>query len=98
MQAMTIVRAYFTESENKLDAVLEYLHDKAKVSGATVFRGISGFGLSGKMHEASLVDLSLDLPLVVEFYDVPEKVNSTISELNTIFEPGHIIAWPVHVN
>ena len=88
------VRIYLTESEGILQDLLECLHDEKKVHGVTVFRGISGFGKSGKMHSSSLLDLSLDLPLVVEFFDVPEKVNDILGYISKKIQPGHIIYWP----
>jgi uncharacterized protein len=90
---VTFVRVYLTESEGLLDDLLGHLHDKEKVQGVTVFRGISGFGKSGKMHSSSLMDMSLDLPLAVEFFDVPEKVNIILEHIRTMVEPGHIVCW-----
>ena len=91
---VTFVRVYLTESEGLLDDLLSHLHDKEKVQGVTVFRGISGFGKSGKMHSSSLMDMSLDLPLAVEFFDVPEKVTIILEHIRTMVEPGHIVCWP----
>lgn len=88
------VRIYLTEGEGIMESLLERLHDKEKVHGVTVFRGISGFGKSGIMHSASLLDLSLDLPLVIEFFDVPQKVNDILEHIRKDIEPGHIISWP----
>jgi PII-like signaling protein len=88
------VRIYLTEAEGNLQDLLECLHDKEKVQGVTVFRGISGFGKSGKMHSSSLLDMSLDLPLVVEFFDVPQKVDSILEHIRKDIEPGHIVCWP----
>ena len=88
------VRVYLTEGEGGLEELLRCLHDDEKVQGVTVFRGISGFGKSGKMHSSSLMDMSLDLPLVVEFFDVPEKVNSILEHIRRKVEPGHIVSWP----
>jgi len=45
------------------------------------------------MHSASLMDMSLDLPLVIEFFDVPEKVNIILEHIRTMLEPGHIVCW-----
>ena len=87
------VRIYLTEGEGILENLLECLHDEKKVHGVTVFRGISGFGKSGKMHSSSLLDLSLDLPLVVEFFDVPEKVNDILEYISKKVKPGHIVSW-----
>jgi PII-like signaling protein len=88
------VRIYLTEGEGTMESLLMRLHDKEKVHGVTVFRGISGFGSSGKMHSSSLLDLSLDLPLVIEFFDVPQKVNEILEHLHKDIEPGHIVSWP----
>ncbi len=90
-EAITFVRVYLTEAEHKLEPLLKRLHDVEKVSGVTVFRGVTGFGSSGVMHTTSLVDLSLDLPVVVEFYDRPEKVDAIMDHLSELVEAGHII-------
>jgi PII-like signaling protein len=91
---VTFVRIYLTEAEGLLDDLLKHLHEQEKVQGATVLRGISGFGKSGKVHAASLMDLSLDLPLVIEFFDVPEKTSLILEHIRTMVEPGHIVCWP----
>ena len=69
---VVFVRIYLTEGEGRLEELLQRLHDEEQVQGVTVFRGISGFGKSGKLHSSSLLDMSLDLPLVIEFFDVPQ--------------------------
>jgi PII-like signaling protein len=91
---VTFVRIYLTEGEGRMEGLLQRLHDEEKVQGVTVFRGISGFGKSGKMHSSSLLDMSLDLPLVIEFFDVPQKVNDILEHLRKNIEPGHIVSWP----
>jgi hypothetical protein len=90
---VTFVRIYLTEGKGQLDPLMKKLHDEEKVHGVTVFRGISGFGKSGRMHSSSLLDMSLDLPLVVEFFDTPEKARAILEHLSTTFEPGHIVHW-----
>jgi PII-like signaling protein len=62
-----------------------------------VFRAISGYGDSG-MHGATFVDLSLDLPLVIEFFDEQEKINLALEALSKIIKPEHIIFWNAKVN
>ena len=91
---VTFVRIYLTEAEGLLNDLLSHLHDQENVQGVTVLRGISGFGKSGKMHAASVLDMSLDLPLVIEFFDVPEKTNIILDHIRTMVEPGHIVCWP----
>lgn len=97
MQDMVIARIYLTEGQHLLDKLMHYLHDKEKVRGVTVFRGIAGFGPTGKMHEAAIVDLALDLPLVVEFFDTPDRVRAVLAGVETIVKPGHVVTWPVQV-
>lgn len=92
------VRVYLTEADKKLEPLLKRLHDVEKVKGVTVTRGITGFGGSGKIHTTSLLDLSLDLPVIVEFYDVAEKLESVLEHLADLVEPGHIIKASVEMN
>lgn len=97
-KSVTMVRIYLTEGEQRMKTLLARLHDEERVQGVTVFRGISGFGRSGKVHSASLLDLSLDLPLVIEFFDAPEKVQSILTHLQDDLPPGHVVSWPAQVN
>lgn len=93
-QPVTIVRVYLTEGEHLLSKVLKFLHDQDKVSGVTVLRGIAGFGPGGKMQTSSLVDLSLDLPLIIEFYDLPERAEAVIAHLQQQMGLTHVVSWP----
>lgn len=93
-----VVRIYLHEAKGHMKELLEYLHDDCKVRGVTVFRGITGFGTSGKYHSSTLMDMALDLPVVVEFYDEQEKIEPIIGELNKSIKPGHITWWHAKVN
>lgn len=93
-----MVRIYLTETEKTLKELLAKLHDEEKVCGVTVFRGISGFGRSGKVHSTSLLDLSLNLPVVIEFFDEPVKVDRILSHLKDILPVGHVVSWPARIN
>jgi len=97
-QDVTMVRVYLTESGALFKQLLAKLHDEEQVRGVTVFRGISGFGRSGKMHSASLLDLAIDLPLVIEFFDEPAKVQRILTHLKTLVAPGHVVFWPARVS
>jgi len=104
--AVKMVRIYLTEAKAHLDTLMAFLHDKEKVRGVTVFRGISGYGKSGVMHSSSLLDMSLNLPVVIEFYDCPDKVDQILEDLETMtdtgsgtmIEPGHIVSWAAEIN
>ena len=95
---VTVVRIYLHEAKAHIEELLGYLHDESKVHGVTVFRGISGFGNSGKYHSSTLIDMSLDLPVVVEFFDEPDKVEKIIEHLNNQIKPGHIVYWSAKIN
>lgn len=95
---VTMVRIYLHEAESQMKPLLAFLHDESKVRGVTVFRGITGFGASGEYHSSTLIDVSLDLPLVIEFYDEPDKVTSIIQKLDERIKPGHIAWWPAKIN
>jgi len=95
---VTVVRLYLTEGDHQLERLLKLLHDQEQVRGVTAFRGIAGFGKSGRMHSSTLLDLSLDMPLVLEFFDLPEKVEAVLQHLEHELEPGHILTWTVKTN
>ncbi len=95
---VTFVRIYLTEGERHLEPLLKQLHDVEKVRGVTVFRGVSGFGKSGIVHSSHLLDLTSDLPLVVEFFDEPGKVEMIVSHLKDDIDSGHMVQWPANVN
>jgi len=82
-----------TEREHELQPVLRCLHDECHVRGVTVFRAISGFGSSGRVHEARWTDLSLDLPLVVEFFEVPERAAAARAALGALVPRDHMVYW-----
>jgi len=75
------------------ETILKRLHDWEKVRGVTVFRGVSGFGSSGVMHSSKLLDMSLNLPVVIEFFDEPDKVEIILEHLSGMIEPEHIVSW-----
>lgn len=80
------------------DQLLNKLHNEEKVRGVTVFRGISGLGKSGRVHLSRLLDPSMNLPVVIEFFDEPDKVEAILERLNGILEPGHIVSWCARTN
>ena len=95
---VTVVRIYLTEGEHQFERLMGLLHDDEKVRGVTAFRGIAGFGQSGKVHLSTLLDISLDLPLVIEFFDEPAKVRRVLESLSEFVKPGHILSWSAFVN
>ena len=66
--------------------VLVLAAKKEGIAGATVLRGILSFGASSRIHTAKLLDLSYDLPIVVEIVDREDKVRAFIETANTLIE------------
>ena len=95
-RTVTIVRVYLTEGHGQIDEVLDYLRKEAGIHGVTEFRATAGFGDSGRMHTASLIDLSLDLPVVLEFFDEPHKAEEVVEQLKGFLKDGHIVYWNAH--
>jgi uncharacterized protein len=63
---------------------------KRKYAGATVFRGVLGFGASSRVHREHFFGLSLDLPIVIECVETEERINAILPELDAIIEGGMI--------
>lgn len=70
-------------------AILDFLFFRG-VSGATVTRGIAGFGADHHMHTTRLVDLATKLPIKVEFIETPEKVAELLPKLQAMAGSGLI--------
>ncbi len=92
---VTMVRIYLSEEKAHLERLLKQLREQEQLRGVTVFRGISGYGEGGEIHTGGLLDLSLNLPIVVEFFDTPKKVEQVLKDLVTIVDPAHIVSWDV---
>jgi hypothetical protein len=71
------------------EALVELLR-KEGFAGATVMRGISGFGANRVYHTQKLLDLSADLPLVVEVVDSQEKINAIMPRIDAMMGGGMI--------
>lgn len=91
------VKIYITESSHMLNTIVNYLKNEAKIRGVSVFRAISGFGETGN-HTASLIDLSLDLPLSIEFFDSKEKIGPALEHLSGVIKHEHIVFWEAKAN
>ena len=58
----------------------------AGLSGATVVRGIESFGASSVVHRSRLLELSEDLPIVVELVDTEEKIRAYLERVDLILD------------
>ncbi len=93
---ITVARIYLCESSPLLQKTLDYLIKEINVRGVSVFRAIEGFG-EHNQHSAILVDLSLDLPLVIEFFDDKSKVEAALEHLSSFIKPRHILCWEANL-
>jgi len=66
-------------------------------AGATVHRGIAGFGASARLHSDRVLRLSADLPIIVEVVDTEEKIDQLRPELNRLIGGGLITLERVRV-
>jgi len=67
------------------------------LSGATVFRGLLGFGRSSHMHSAKVLRLSADLPMVIEIVDTEEKIDAFLPHLEQMMSGGLVTLERVQV-
>ena len=67
------------------------------MAGATVFRGIEGFGANSRVHTTRILRLSEDLPLLIEVVDTGEKIDQLIEAISPMIQEGLITLENVHV-
>jgi uncharacterized protein len=95
------VRAYFGERDRHegqpLWAALLHFLKREGASGGTVTRAIAGYGAHTRIHSARIVDLSSDLPLVLEWVDSEETVDRLLPALEFMLQGGLITTDPVRI-
>ena len=83
-----LLRIFIGESDHLQHKPLyEIIVMKARemgMAGASVLRGVESYGANSRIHKAHLVELSSDLPLVIEIVDTEDKIRSFIPELDQI--------------
>ena len=77
-------------------ALLELFRAKG-LAGATVLKGVAGFGPDSIIHQASLLQLSADLPLVIEVVDTQEHLDAVLPEVDRMMGGGLITMEKVRV-
>lgn len=70
---------------------------RAGLAGASVMRGIEGFGASSRIHTTRLVSLSDDLPVAIVIIDTDERIRAFLPELDELITEGLVILDPVEV-
>jgi len=67
------------------------------LAGATVLRGIMGFGANSRLHTTKILRLSEDMPIVIEMVDTEEKINEILPFLNEAVTEGMITIEKIKV-
>jgi uncharacterized protein len=96
-----MVRIHFGEADKWNDkplyrAIVEKCRE-LDIAGATVFRGIEGYGASTLIHRAHLLSFSSDAPIMVSVIDSEEKIEQLIPHLDKMVDEGLIAVSEVEV-
>jgi hypothetical protein len=70
---------------------------EAHLAGATVTRGVMGFGKSSRLHTGKILRLSMDLPLVIEIVDTEEKIQEFLPTLDQMMQGGLVTMERIRV-
>lgn len=96
-----LVRIFVGESDRwdgvaLYEAIVQCAREKG-LAGATVVRGIEGFGAHNLIHTARIHRLSEDLPILIEIVDSREKIEAFLPELDSMIPEGLVTLEPVQV-
>lgn len=95
------LRIYFGEQDKHQGRPLhEVIVQKARelhLAGATVLRGPMGYGKRSRVHRASLLELSEDLPMLIEIVDTQGKIETFLPVLEQVMESGLVTMEKVRV-
>jgi len=97
-----LLRIYVSESDrddgHPLDEAIVAVLQAAGVSGATVIRGVAGYGSSAVLHTTHVLRLSEDLPLIIEAVDTAEKVEAVLPRLVEMAGDAVVTTQPVEIH
>jgi len=96
-----LMRIFIGESDKHqgkplYQAVVEMLR-REKIAGATVLRGILGFGAKSHLHTAHILRLSQDMPIIIEIVDSPDNIDRILPEVERMMGGGLITMEKVRV-
>lgn len=96
-----LLRIFLGESDKHEGRPLyDWIVKKARdqgLAGATVLRAIEGFGASTRIHTAKLVDMSTDLPIIIEIVDELEKIENFLTIIDSVIHEGMATVEKVHI-
>lgn len=84
------------EGEPLYEAIVRVVRE-AGCAGATVLKGIEGFGAHSRIHTARILRLSMDLPIVIEVVDRADRIDALLPFLDEMIGEGLITVEPVHI-
>lgn len=70
---------------------------ESHLAGATVLRGAMGFGRTSRLHTAKILQLSHDLPVIIEIVDEPQKIEAFLPWLDTVMGGGLVTLEKVQI-
>ncbi len=96
-----LVRIYIGESDRwegkpLYEAIVETLRSSG-VAGATVLRGIEGYGRAARLHTAHVLRLSDDLPILIEVIDREDRLRAVLPQIDAMVDGGLITLEQVEV-
>ena len=96
-----LVRIFVGESEKHggkplYEAIVLAAREQG-LAGATVMRGVMGFGASSRIHTAKVLRLSEDLPMMIEIVDKPERIAAFLPTLDAMMDEGLVTLETVNV-
>jgi PII-like signaling protein len=99
--AARMMRIYMGESDRHegeplYEAIVKRLR-LMDISGATVYRGILGYGVKGHTHKSGLLPFSHDLPIMISVVDTEEKLAKAIGDIEAMMQDGIIVLSDVDV-
>ncbi|HVS84506.1 MAG TPA: DUF190 domain-containing protein [Gaiellaceae bacterium] len=77
-------------------AIVERVREEG-LAGATVIRGIEGFGADSHLHTSRILRLSEDLPVVIEIVDTPERIDQIVPVLDEMVSEGMLTLERVQI-
>jgi PII-like signaling protein len=96
-----LLRIYIGESDrHKGTPLYEWIVRRAReqgLAGATVLRGIEGFGAHSRIHTAKILRLSEDLPIIVEIIDSIERIEAFLPEIDEAITEGLVTLEKVQI-
>ena len=96
-----LLRIFVGESDRHEDRPLyDWLVHKAHemgLAGATVLRGLEGYGANSRLHTARVLRLSTDLPIVVEIVDTEQKIDAFMPHVDAAVKEGLVTAEKVEI-